>query len=223
LQIANIFVLSCRNIFASLFSSKPQPPTTQSIEPPRPEEKRILELPSQSPLVAAPEAPSTPVPKPQPEPRSQLDQNRSAVLFGAGVVFFTFSLLITRRSFARRRLAANPAFYTDAPANVQQQARKVSGAMEAVEALNIASINVLSLAMMSTGGLLWCFDINSMDDARRRLRGGLGVDGSGRDEKQAEEEFEEWMATVLSRKEAKEDMKVGEVEEKRINERGRER
>lgn len=95
--------------------------------------------------------------------------------------------------------------------------------MEAVEALNIASINVLSAAMMSTGGLLWYFDINSMDDARRKLRGGLGVDGSGRDEKQAEEEFEEWMATVLSRKDAKENKKMGGAEEKRVNERGRER
>jgi hypothetical protein len=95
--------------------------------------------------------------------------------------------------------------------------------MEAVEALNIATINVLSLAMMSTGGMLWYFDINSMDDARRKLRGGLGVDGTGRDEKQAEEEFEEWMATALSRKEAKEQSKMGRVEEKSVNERGRER
>ena len=95
--------------------------------------------------------------------------------------------------------------------------------MEAVEALNIATINVLSLAVMSTGGMLWYFDINSMDDARRKLRGGLGVDGTGRDEKQAEEELEEWMATVLSRKEAKEQSKMGRVEEKSVNERGRER
>ena len=95
--------------------------------------------------------------------------------------------------------------------------------MEAVEALNIATINVLSLATMSTGGMLWYFDINSMDDARRKLRGGLGVDGTGRDEKQAEEELEEWMATVLSRKEAKEQSKMGRVEEKSVNERGRER
>jgi len=95
--------------------------------------------------------------------------------------------------------------------------------MEAVEALNIATINVLSLAVMSTGGILWYLDINSMDDARRKLRGGLGVDGTGRDEKQAEEEFEEWMATTLSRKEAKEQGKMGRVEEKSVNERGRER
>jgi hypothetical protein len=95
--------------------------------------------------------------------------------------------------------------------------------MEAVEALNIATVNVLSLAMMSAGGMMWYFDINSMDDARRKLRGGLGVDGTGRDEKQAEEEFEEWMATTLSRKEAKEKGKMSGVEEKTVNERGRER
>jgi hypothetical protein len=106
---------------------------------------------------------------------------------------------------------------------VQHQARNVNGAVEAVEALNIATVSVLSLAMMSTGGLLWYFDINSMDDARRKLRGGLGVDGSGRDEKQAEEEFEEWMATVLSRKDAKGKSEMGGTEEKRFNERGRER
>jgi hypothetical protein len=123
----------------------------------------------------------------------------------------------------RRRLAANPAFYTDSLANTQHQARNVSGAMEAVEALNIATVNVLSLAMMSTGGMMWYFDINSMDDARRKLRGGLGVDGTGRDEKQAEEEFEEWMATTLSRKETKEKGKMSKVEEKTVNERGRER
>ena len=76
--------------------------------------------------------------------------------------------------------------------------------MEALEALNIATANVLSFAMMATGGTLWYMDINSMEEARRHIRGGMGVDGTGRSEKDAEEEFEEWMATVLQRKEAKE-------------------
>jgi len=205
----------CRNFFTSLFSSKPQAPS-ERIEPRKPEEKQILQ--HQPVPVAPPETCPKSIPKSQAQ--SRLDQNRGAVLFGAGAAFFAFSLLVTRRSFARRRLAANPAFYTDTPANVQQQARKVSGAMDAVEALSIATVNVLSLAMVGTGGLLWYFDINSVDDARRKLRGGLGVDGSGRVEKQAEEEFEEWMATVLSRKETKE---KGRVEDKRFNERGKER
>ena len=76
--------------------------------------------------------------------------------------------------------------------------------MEAFEALNIATVNVLSFAMMGIGGTLWYLDINSMDEARRKIRGGLGVDGSGRSEKEAEEDFEEWMASTLARKEMKE-------------------
>lgn len=57
--------------------------------------------------------------------------------------------------------------------------------------------------MMVTGGALWSLDISNIEDARRKLRGGLGIDGSGRSEKEAEEEFEEWLATTLARKEAK--------------------
>lgn len=79
--------------------------------------------------------------------------------------------------------------------------------------------------MLATGGALWYFDIASMEDARRKLRGGLGVDGSGRSETEAEEDFEEWLATVLSRKEARERRREyeGEKEERGRNDGGRER
>lgn len=63
--------------------------------------------------------------------------------------------------------------------------------------------------MMGTGGALWYLGIENLEDARRVARGGIGVDGSGRSEKEAEEEFEEWIATVLSRKEAKEKAQEG--------------
>jgi hypothetical protein len=133
----------------------------------------------------------------------QLDRpNRSKIIFAAGLAFFGFSLLITRRAFARKRFT-NPAFYASSPEAQAEQAKKISGAVEALEALNLATINVASLAMVATGGAMWYLDINSMADARRKLRGGLGVDGTGRTEKDAEEEFEEWMATVLARKENK--------------------
>ncbi|KIX06210.1 uncharacterized protein Z518_04185 [Rhinocladiella mackenziei CBS 650.93] len=158
-------------------------------------------------LAAEPSAKTEPVveaPKPSATQAPQVDRpHRNKVIFGAGVAFFGLSLLITRRAFARKRLAANPAFYAHSPGHQAEQARQVSGPMEAFEALNIATINVLSLAMMATGGTLWYLDINSMADARMMLRGGLGVDGTGKSEKEAEEEFEEWMGTVLARKEAK--------------------
>lgn len=75
---------------------------------------------------------------------------------------------------------------------------------------------------MVTGGALWAFDISNMDELRRKIRGGLGVDGSGRSEQEAEEDMEEWLATVLARKEDK-DRAKGIMDEVRRNERGRER
>jgi exopolyphosphatase/pppGpp-phosphohydrolase len=182
---------------------------------PRPHEKRLLEeeSPQASELVRGRQRPSEP----------DVNPHRNKVVFGAGVAFFALAMLITRRSFARKRLQAHPAFYTDAPTNVARQAAKTSGPMEAMEALNIATVNVLSVALMASGAAMWYMDINSMSDARRALRGGLGVDGTGRDEMQAEEEFEEWMATVLSRRDSKEKNKDDASSTKRVNERGQER
>lgn len=94
-----------------------------------------------------------------------------------------------------------------------------SGPLLAVEALTVATLNVVSWAIMTTGGLLWAFDIGSMDDMRRKIRGGLGVDGTGRTEQEAEEEMEEWLATVLTRKEEK--RRAGQTVP--VDERGRER
>ncbi|KAI9841640.1 MAG: hypothetical protein M1837_000487 [Sclerophora amabilis] len=121
-------------------------------------------------------------------------------LFFAGAGFFTLSTLITRRSLVRRYKASIPSFYQPST----RPNANVDGAMEAFQALNIATINVASAAMMVTGGALWAMDISSMDDLRRKVRGGLGVDGTGRSEQDAEEEFEEWLATVLARKDDKE-------------------
>lgn len=56
---------------------------------------------------------------------------------------------------------------------------------------------------MLGGGLLWAFDISTVDELRRKIRGGLGVDGSGPGEKEAEEDFEEWLAKTLERRKQK--------------------
>lgn len=71
--------------------------------------------------------------------------------------------------------------------------------MEAFEALNIATVNVFSYTILATGGLLFAFDIQGVTDLRTRLRRRIGVDDV--DWKDAEEEFEEWLAETLSRKE----------------------
>lgn len=125
---------------------------------------------------------------------------KQLTLFLAGSTFFALSSLITRRAVVRRYAATVPHFY--APSNRPPQA--VNGHLEAFEALNIATINVMSFMMMLGGGTFWAFDISSMDDLRRKLRrkdkGELGV---GRSEKGAEEELENWLAKTLGKKDEK--------------------
>lgn len=73
----------------------------------------------------------------------------------------------------------------------------------ALEALNLATLNVMGFGIMITGGLAWAFDISSIDDLRRMARRHIGPPGGQTDE-EAEREVEEWVAKVLLRKEHKE-------------------
>ena len=73
---------------------------------------------------------------------------------------------------------------------------EVNGAMEAFDALNIATINVFSVGMMTTGGLLYAFDISTLDDMRRKVRRRIGVEGD-REDPDAEKGIEQWLASVL--------------------------
>lgn len=120
-------------------------------------------------------------------------------LFLGGASFFFLSSMITRRALVRRYKATVPQFYQ--PSN--RPAADVNGAMEAFDALTVATANVLSVSMMVAGGALWAFDISSLEDMRGKIRGGLGIDGSEGRESRAEQEMEEWLATVLARKEEK--------------------
>lgn len=54
---------------------------------------------------------------------------------------------------------------------------------------------------MVTGGLMWGFDISGVEELRVRLREGLGLADDA--ERNAEEEFEEWLASTLARRDGK--------------------
>jgi hypothetical protein len=152
-------------------------------------------------LMAEPQPTPTPQASSTPEPQSAFFSQRSRRqlgLFAAGAGFFALSTAITRRSIVRRYKATIPKFYQ--PSNRINY--EVNGTMEAFEALNIATINVVSVGMMAAGGLLWAFDIASVDDMRRKVRTNLGVD-TNRTDQDAEKEIEEWFASVLARKEFK--------------------
>ncbi|KAK5046817.1 hypothetical protein LTR84_007171 [Exophiala bonariae] len=170
--------------------ASPQPAT---------EQKRLLEEPvskleTPSPILAQTQSEQNPTS----QQIVQRDQpHKPKVIFGAGLVFLGFSLLITRRAFLRKRFT-NPLFYGNSPEAQAEQAKKINGTLEALEALNLATINVASVALTAAGGTMWYYDVRSMSEVRRRLK------GEGRTEKEAEAEFEEAMAMMLARKETSE-------------------
>jgi hypothetical protein len=123
---------------------------------------------------------------------------RQLGLFMGGAAFFGLSMAITRRSITRRYKAQIPRFYHQS----NRAGPEVHGPLEAVEALSLATVNVLSVGMMLSGGILWAFDIGSIEDMRGKVRTNMGVDGVRKDQ-DAEEEIEEFIASVLARKEFK--------------------
>jgi hypothetical protein len=117
-----------------------------------------------------------------------------------GVAFFGLSTLITRRSLSKRFRANIPSYYQP-----NTRPNEINGGLEAFEALNVATLNVTAFSVMTIGGLLWATDISTVDDARVKVRGAMGLEGESAEvQRQANEEFEEWLASVLARKEDKE-------------------
>ncbi|KAK1995925.1 hypothetical protein LX36DRAFT_137580 [Colletotrichum falcatum] len=134
------------------------------------------------------------------QPTSSIFQGRATKqlgLFFAGAGFFFFSAMITRRSVVRKQLAAFPKFYQPSHYAAGKQGNP-EGGMIAFEALNLATLNVFSFAMMMTGGAAWAFDVSSVDDLRQMARRSLHGAAAQTDEA-AEREFEEWAAKVLTK------------------------
>lgn len=159
---------------------------------PKPQETSPQPPPSQTQL-------SQPVPSPSES--SQLAQqstppnNRNLKLFLGGIAFFSLSVWVTRRASIKKRLDCIPPFYSS---SLYFQP-KVNGAGEAFEALSLASLNVLSFGMMTTGAAMYALDINGLDDARRFMRVAMqgDIDETGKSDEQLEQEVTEWVTNML--------------------------
>ncbi|KAL1892882.1 hypothetical protein Sste5346_006775 [Sporothrix stenoceras] len=142
-------------------------------------------------------------------------------LFLAGASFLALSTTLTRRAVVRRQLAAQLKFYSpsstgqtslsggasaEAAAASATKEEAPHGSFIALEALNLATLNVVSFFIMLTGGVAWSLDISNMDDLRalaQRYTRGQTLDGSpaggGMTDEEAEREVEEWVAKVLKK------------------------
>ena len=140
--------------------------------------------------------------------RRRLARQLSLPFFGAA--FVLLSIRLTRRAVARQRAAIRPPFYHP---NTQPPAQAPSGARDAMEALQLASLNVFSVAVFLVGGGAFALDVSTIDELRAKFQANqMGHEWEEKN-RAAEEEWEEWAVGVLARKELKDRAKAKVAEE----------
>jgi hypothetical protein len=149
-----------------------------------------------APSSSAPSAPATQAPAIVDNGFFSRRSMQQFSIFAAGAGFLFFSTMVTRRSIARKKLASLPKFYSPSHAAAGKQGNP-EGNLIALEALNLATLNVMSAGIMTMGGIAWAFDLSSIEDLRERTRRTLHGEAGNIDEK-AEREFEEWAAKILT-------------------------
>ncbi|KAL8898006.1 MAG: hypothetical protein Q9192_002310 [Flavoplaca navasiana] len=136
-------------------------------------------------------------------PRSR--RQFSLFLFGATCV--GLSIFSTRRALVRRYVTTVPHFYQQSNALPREA---INLRKEAAEALQIATINVLSFATMMTCGTLWAFDVSGVEELRARVRsmkkqrevkGGTNV----AQDQLVEREFEDFLGPSLKKRSVKDE------------------
>jgi hypothetical protein len=122
---------------------------------------------------------------------------RQLSLFFAGTAFFGLSLLITRRTVARKLLADAPKRFT--PSNFQP--KDVNGGLEAAQAFGLATMNVTSAALMLTGGAMYALDVTDRNDMREKFKKSWGFERKLSDDEEKDEEMEDMVKQFLDKKE----------------------
>lgn len=105
--------------------------------------------------------------------------------------------MITRRAIARKYVAGIPRFYEQS----NNKAPKIGGdgGLVAVEALSLATLNVIGFGIMLTGGLSWAFDVSDIEDLRTMARKHTRPGPGGETDEEAERQFTEWANDILEK------------------------
>ncbi|KAK6496456.1 hypothetical protein TWF481_002474 [Arthrobotrys musiformis] len=177
----------------SLWSSKPVPQPIP--QPPQPEP---LKTPTADAIQTA--DPTVPFDHRDPSFTPFQRARKQLTLYFGGATFLLLSMAVARRSTRRRYLATVPKYYTP---NTRATELNFNTGIDAFEALNIASLGVFSVGMMTIGAGMYVADVVNVDEMRRLLRSKYGMEGR-MSEMDVEEEMEEWIASVLARKDRKE-------------------
>ena len=116
-------------------------------------------------------------------------------LFAAGAGFMAASVAISRRAVLRRRLDTLPKFYSSNRNKTVFDSSDRS--LMAVQALGLATLNVMSFGVMLIGGISWAFDLSSVDELRARSQAAIRRPGIVNPED--EEQLEQMMSDLLAR------------------------
>ncbi|KAF5704175.1 hypothetical protein FMUND_12647 [Fusarium mundagurra] len=193
-------------ILASLVSSwlgipnsdkNPIPHENQETSPAQQRPSANISLPPATPtppaISAAPQRTSPIIAAQQPSWDRSIRQF-GLLLTGAG--FLAASVAVSRRSVLRMRHDLFPKFYT---CN-RHQVKFDSGdrSLLAVQALGLATLNVMSFGVMLVGGISWAFDLSSIEELRQRTQAVTRRPGmvSPEDEKAMEELIEGLMGKM---------------------------
>ncbi|KAH6620214.1 hypothetical protein C7974DRAFT_415436 [Boeremia exigua] len=141
--------------------------------------------PQNSPQSSPPQ--SSPPLQPPPESASERTPITSArslrqlSVFCIGSACLLATTAITRKAIWRRQLRVKPSFYA-ANTNPHEFFSPMS---DALQALNMATMNCFSVGLMMLGGTMWTLDIANLKEARSILRGRLNYDSIYRSEDDA--------------------------------------
>lgn len=127
---------------------------------------------------------------------------RQLGLFFGGAGFLFVSVMITRRAAARYQIASQLKYFQPSNGNgLTHQGPPPKDPLMALQALNLATLNTLSFAIMMAGGVSWALDISSAEDLKRLARRSMAKSGGGELDQAAEEEVAQWVAKTLGIKE----------------------
>ncbi|KAL6712345.1 hypothetical protein ACN47E_000222 [Coniothyrium glycines] len=128
--------------------------------------------------------PVTPSNRPHPEtayegtPITSPRSLRQLSIFFLGGACLLATTAITRKAVWRRQLRVAPKFY-EANTNPHEYFSPFS---DACQALNLATMNCVSVGIMGLGGAMWSFDIANLKEAQAVLRSRLNYDSIYRSE-----------------------------------------
>jgi len=143
-----------------------------------------------TPPAADPPRPQPPQPTYEGTPITSQRSLRQLSVFLIGSACLLATTAVTRKAVWRRQLRVAPKFY-EPNTNPHEF---FSPFHDAIQALNLATMNCASVGIMAVGGIMWSFDVANLREAQASLRRRLNYDSIYKSEEDIPRNFSELIA-----------------------------